>query len=168
MVDRARQTLFRASMLATIALLVVAAGCDKNDMAYQASLRPGESASVPPEGTVPTLGLDPELFEEEEIDGLVNPVPVTAASIGAGETLFAHHCAACHGRDGNDDGALTEELGELDPVSEFVGPDVTDGYLYTLIRQGGISMPAYGPDLAVDERWDLVNFIRTFAQDHDE
>jgi len=168
MLDRNPETLLRVSVLATIGLMAVATGCGKNDMAYQVNFRAGESVSAPPPGTVPTTGLDPELFDEETIDGLVNPVPVSAASIGAGEVLFAHHCAACHGRDGNGEGALTEELGELDPVSEYVGPDVTDGYLYTLIRQGGISMPAYGPDLAVHERWELVNFIRTFAQDQDE
>ena len=143
-------------------------GCSKNDMAYQASIRPWQSAEQPPDGTVPVSGIEPRLTDGEAIDTLPNPVPADTASIERGLALFADHCVACHGPGGNGHGALEKELDQLIPLAEMVTPDVTDGYVYTVIRDGGVSMPPYGPDLAIQERWDLVNYLRTLAEQDDE
>lgn len=154
--------------VAGLITLAVTPACNKNDMAYQVSIRPGSTADAPPPESVPMSGREPELVDDEVIDALSNPVPGSEESIGAGRRLYSDHCAPCHGNDGRGDGALTEELGELESLSEFVGPDVSDGYLYNLIRHGGISMPGYGADLSIQERWELINFIRTFARVDDD
>jgi mono/diheme cytochrome c family protein len=43
--------------------------------------------------------------------------------------------------------------------------DHTPGDLFWWITHGlGLSMPAFGDQLSVTERWDLVNFVRTLTQ----
>jgi putative copper resistance protein D len=42
--------------------------------------------------------------------------------------------------------------------------DHTPGDLFWWVTHGlGLAMPAFGDHLSVAERWDLVNFVRTFT-----
>ncbi len=161
----------RGNVLVCAAVLLALAAttaCTKNNMAYQASIRPWQSGEQPAEGAVPVTGLEPNPEDAQAVDAVENPVPSDPASIARGRALFADHCQPCHGPGGDGHGVLEKELGELVPLSELVTADVTDGYVYGVIRNGGLSMPAYGPDLTVRERWDLVNYLRTLGQQDDE
>jgi mono/diheme cytochrome c family protein len=40
----------------------------------------------------------------------------------------------------------------------------TDGYWQSYISVGGSIMPAYGEALTPDERWHVVNYVRSLAQ----
>jgi len=84
-------------VLLALAVTMAGSGCSKNDMAYQASIRPWQSAEQPADGTVPVSGIEPRLTDGEAIDTLPNPVPADTASIERGLALFADHCVACHG-----------------------------------------------------------------------
>ncbi|MFQ5743562.1 MAG: c-type cytochrome [Acidobacteriota bacterium] len=161
MIVPGRQVSKRLALAAAAVLVMVTAACGKNDMRHQVRIDAGERADVPVAGSVPSGGLEPSAEDQEVFESLENPVPSDAASIERGRALFADHCAPCHGADGKGKGVLLKELGELGDLAELVGSDVSDGYLYSIIRHGGISMPAYGTDLDPRERWELVDYLRT-------
>ena len=39
----------------------------------------------------------------------------------------------------------------------------TDGWIYSIIREGGFNMPSFAQSMNTDERWALVHFLRTFT-----
>jgi mono/diheme cytochrome c family protein/uncharacterized membrane protein len=90
--------------------------------------------------------------------GQQNPVTANRESIAAGKSLFDRYCSSCHGSDGKG-GAIGPDL---------TGPGVqnqTDGALFWKITQGNSPMPSFEATLTPHQRWDLVNYIRTLAQD---
>ena len=38
-----------------------------------------------------------------------------------------------------------------------------DGYMYSILREGGYRMPGYADALSRTERWMLVHYLRSFA-----
>lgn len=103
----------------------------------------------------------------EEAAALENPVEVSEASVETGATLFSENCAICHGTEGRGDGPTAETL---DPPPADLHADhvqiLTDGELFWVITHGveGTGMPAWEDTLTEEERWDIVNFIRTFKE----
>ena len=99
---------------------------------------------------------------------LPNPIPPDAASISAGNALYAQYCVACHGSAGRGDGpvGLTLNPRPADLTVHTVAGVHTDGQLYEWIRDGfpNSAMPAFGQALSETDRWNLVNYIRTLGQ----
>jgi putative copper resistance protein D len=87
----------------------------------------------------------------------------TPQSIDRGRALFVSHCAVCHGTEGRGDGPAADGL--LQRPADLTAAhtaDHTPGDLFWWISHGlGLAMPAFGDRLSVDDRWDLVNFVRT-------
>jgi mono/diheme cytochrome c family protein len=98
---------------------------------------------------------------------LKNPVPVSAASIAAGQTSYQKQCAGCHGDTGKGDGAMGEELNPK--PSNLADADwkhgSTDGEILTVIRDGvkSTGMKAYGRKMTTHELWDVVNYVRSIG-----
>jgi mono/diheme cytochrome c family protein len=94
-----------------------------------------------------------------------NPVPATPAALVAGRQLYAEHCQKCHGEKGNGQGAKAAEL-TIAP-SDFTNAsemgDLPDGQLFLEITKGELPMPAFEDKLSEQERWQLVDYIRTFS-----
>lgn len=103
----------------------------------------------------------------EEAAEVPNPVPLSEASIAAGETIYATHCAVCHGESGRGDGPTAASLA-MQPADLHAGhvQDLTDGALFYVITNGrvGTPMAAWGGVLDEDQRWTVVNFLRTFRE----
>ena len=100
--------------------------------------------------------------------GLVNPIPPTADSIARGQALYTTNCFPCHGATGKGDGpiGLTLSPGPTD-LTQFTGRDAnSDEQLWLWISDGvpETIMPAFQTSLTDDERWHLVNYIRTLNQ----
>jgi copper transport protein len=97
----------------------------------------------------------------------VNPIPPNSESITRGQALYTANCQPCHGSSGKGDGpvGLTLNPRPADLTAHAVPGVHTDGQLYGWITNGypGSRMPAFGQRLSERDRWDLVNFIRTFA-----
>jgi mono/diheme cytochrome c family protein len=124
----------------------------------------------PPEGTVPTNGLetppttviDDSITEATAIpdavaDGIVNPVAADLRSLENGKKRYETFCAPCHGVSGMANGPVAKVfLGVLPLV---VSTSRTDGHIYTTIEYGRRRMPGYGR-LTMQERWDIVNYVR--------
>ena len=97
----------------------------------------------------------------------ISPIPPTSDSVLRGAELYQVHCAACHGVSGRGDGpvGLTLRLPPAD-LSQHAVPGVhSDGQLFEWISRGypGSVMPAFEDQLSEQDRWHLVNFIRTLA-----
>jgi putative copper resistance protein D len=91
-------------------------------------------------------------------------VAYSAASIAAGAELYRQHCVACHGRHGAGDGPAAQAL---DPrpadLRAHHAALHTAGDLFWWISHGRRAMPAFADRIEVDERWDLVNFVRALG-----
>jgi mono/diheme cytochrome c family protein len=98
---------------------------------------------------------------------LQNAVPVSAASIAAGQALYQKQCAGCHGDTGKGDGSMGAEL---DPApSNLADADwkhgATDGEIFTVIRDGvkSTGMKPYARKLTPHQLWDVVNYVRSLG-----
>ncbi len=95
----------------------------------------------------------------------VNPFPPTEASLAAGAALYGQQCAVCHGPAGRGDGP---QAAALNPRPVDLRQHVTahpDAVLFGFMSDGvrGTAMPAYRETVAEEDRWNLLNFIKTFA-----
>jgi mono/diheme cytochrome c family protein len=95
-----------------------------------------------------------------------NPIPATPQAIGAGMSTYMDRCQNCHGEDGNGKGERADKL-SIAP-SDFTDAHAmsmqTDGELFWKISKGHRPMPAFEKKLSEEERWQLVDYIRTFSQ----
>lgn len=96
---------------------------------------------------------------------LENPVPATPAAIAAGSKIYQQHCQSCHGANGDGKGEKAPELstapGDFTDAAKMSG--LKDGELYWEITKGRHPMPAFEKKLTEQERWEAVDYIRTFA-----
>ncbi len=100
-----------------------------------------------------------------------NSFPSVAPSIVQGATVYAEHCAACHGPTGRGDGDKSDELKAqlTEPIPDFSTPDRlssrTPGELYQTVTSGKLDrlMPPFGDKLTDAERWSAVAFLYTLS-----
>ena len=95
-----------------------------------------------------------------------NPVKADAQTIATGKTLYTTHCKSCHGAKGLGDGSKAAQLKtEAGDFSTASFQAQTDGSLFYKTSEGRDDMPSFKkkvPD--EDDRWALVNFIRTLKK----
>jgi mono/diheme cytochrome c family protein len=103
----------------------------------------------------------------EEAAEIPNPIASSEASVAVGQNIYAANCTVCHGENGRGDGPTADALA-ISPADlhESHVQDLTDGALYYVITKGrsGTPMPAWEDVLDEDERWHVVNFLRTFRE----
>lgn len=103
----------------------------------------------------------------EEAADVPNPIEANAESIAAGGQIYAASCAVCHGETGGGDGPGAAGL-EKPPANLNEGHVQvnSDGALFYIISHGkpDTPMPAWDNVLSEEDRWQVVNFIRTFNE----
>jgi mono/diheme cytochrome c family protein len=97
---------------------------------------------------------------------LQNPVPPTDESITAGMTNYSSRCQNCHGAkgDGKGPGAGKLSIAPSDFTDTHEMAQITDGELFWKISHGRRPMPGFQDKLTEQERWQLVDYIRTFSR----
>jgi mono/diheme cytochrome c family protein len=93
-----------------------------------------------------------------------NPFSADAASLGAGKALYAKHCASCHGAAGHGDGPGAGGLPRK--PADFSDPAIrsaSDESLFDAITGGRKPMPSFDQRLTEEERWHLVNYLRSLS-----
>lgn len=97
------------------------------------------------------------------IDGM-NPVKPDQASVRQGAALYNKHCASCHGAKGKGDG---KAACDLDPrpsdLTDGTIAGMSDAKLFRKITNGRKPMPSFSKLMSDQERWHVVNFVRTLA-----
>jgi mono/diheme cytochrome c family protein len=95
-----------------------------------------------------------------------NPVKATPSSIAQGKRIYSFDCAMCHGQDGDGKGDLAESMGLQ--LRDFRDPkalkDFTEGELFYIVSKGKGKMPSNEDRTKPEQRWDLVNFIRSLTK----
>lgn len=96
---------------------------------------------------------------------LANPVPATAQALAAGREIYENRCANCHGINGDGKGPKAAELSvaPADFRNARAMAAITDGEMFWQITKGARPMPSF-ESLSEEERWQLVDYIRTFVQ----
>ncbi|MBI3416453.1 MAG: cytochrome c [Verrucomicrobia bacterium] len=98
-----------------------------------------------------------------------NPFPADAASIALGKELFVAACLPCHGPAGKGDGPAATTLernGTPVKPGNLTDPKLreqTDGALFWKIGEGRTPMPAFQETFTEEQRWKIVNYVRTLA-----
>jgi mono/diheme cytochrome c family protein len=90
-----------------------------------------------------------------------------------GATLYAAHCASCHGEHGGGDGPLADGM-EPRPSTLTALPHLAlqDDYLFFRIAEGGgffpyaSAMPGLGETLPEEDIWALVDAVYMFSKGH--
>jgi mono/diheme cytochrome c family protein len=108
----------------------------------------------------------------EDADKTRNPMTASAESIEKGKTLYFErtkgNCVFCHGETGSGNEANMPKLRRkpADLANKERMPAMTDGEVFWKISKGitGI-MPAGEKRMTEEERWHVVNYIRTLAKD---
>ena len=137
-------------------------------MRHQRNIKPYARPIPPVAGTVPVDGAELPLTRETA-DRLVNPRTRTAESLNRGQWVYQTYCQVCHGEHGHGDGPVSLAGGGPFPgVPSLVDPSrpkMTDGAIYGMLveaqRMGRGLMPRYGDKIHGNDRWDLVNYVRS-------
>lgn len=93
-----------------------------------------------------------------------NTVPADDKSSAAGKVMYQQECLACHGETGRGDGPSAHDL-EKTPgdLSKPVMWEQSDGALFWKITEGRKPMPTYAERFTDEQRWSIVNYVRTLA-----
>ncbi|MCK0130355.1 c-type cytochrome [Flavobacteriaceae bacterium F08102] len=98
----------------------------------------------------------------EDAKKLVNPIKDKATSIERGVKIFKTRCMICHGAKGVGDGIGGKALNpKPQNLTLKMVQSQTDGELFWKITNGRNDMIKWGPILSEEQRWDLVNFVKS-------
>ena len=133
------------------------------------AIQPYKMPLQPVEGAVPITGREivPAAVPQNQaqLDRLVNPAQVTAESLERGRDRYEIYCTVCHGTEGLGDGAVAPSLANA--VRNLTDDRVvrsSDGWVYGVITHGfGALMPEYGSRITPEDRWHVVNYMRTLG-----
>jgi putative copper resistance protein D len=89
-----------------------------------------------------------------------------AVSVARGAELYGQYCVVCHGVGGKGDGPGAAGLPK--PPANLTEPHTalhTAGDLFWWLTHGKPAggMPGFESQMSVEERWDMVNFLRAFS-----
>jgi mono/diheme cytochrome c family protein len=95
-----------------------------------------------------------------------SPLSSTSNTIARGKTLYASHCARCHGPEGKGDGLESDYASDL--TDDLRTELNTEGVLFYKIWNGRIKygkgptedMPAFQGKLEKDQVWALVEYLK--------
>lgn len=99
-----------------------------------------------------------------------NPVRATRESIETGRKFFDSQCTMCHGEKGDGKGDLAVARGwhAADFTDTKAMKEKTDGELFFVLTKGRGHMPGQENRLKEEQKWHIVNFIRSLAAPSNE
>jgi|SRR5215470_6873012 len=102
----------------------------------------------------------------EEAKRVRNPLKPTQASLAEARRLYLDKCVECHGETGRGDGNQSKMYNT--PPANFTDAarmnTMSDGELFYKITEGHRPMPGFKKRYTEEQRWQLVLFIRSFAE----
>ena len=95
----------------------------------------------------------------------VNPLPVTESFLKRGQQRYQISCAPCHGAVGDGKG-ITGKYGMVAMANFHDKRLVTmpDGEIFNTITYGKNLMGAYGSNVAIEDRWAIIAYIRALER----
>ena len=152
------------TILALLSLgVVVMAMAWTRDMVAEPAALPQERPMLPPPGVLSVTG-EPILDRIAAREQMTNPLASSPRVLEQGKWLYEVYCDVCHGPEGRGDGPVGPLYPyTLPPLDSRYIQGYADGYMYSIIREGGYRMPGYADALSRTERWMLVHYLRSFA-----
>ncbi len=94
------------------------------------------------------------------------PIPATADSVQRGQVLFGIVCQPCHGPAGQGNGPTAKFFPTVKPadLSSAAIQSLADNDIFLVITQGFGVMPSMAENLDSQDRWDVINFVRTLKK----
>jgi len=117
---------------------------------------------------------DDHLFRGKVGDGWAAafPTPVTGEMLARGRERYIIFCMPCHGYAGNGDGPVARRADKLAEGTWI--PPITYhsdalrnqpvGQIFNTISNGVRTMPSYGGQIPVDDRWAIVAYVRALQR----
>lgn len=169
------------TFVAMIVLSIVTAGCrqDMHDAPRYDPLEAspvfanGSSAQPLVEGTIARGHLnDDELLQTGKVNGQpagMFPFVMARADLDRGQERYNIYCAPCHDRRGEGNGMVIQRGFQRQPPSYHTDRlrQAPPGYLYDVISNGFATMPDYRAQIAVDDRWRIVAYLRALQLSHE-
>jgi mono/diheme cytochrome c family protein len=104
----------------------------------------------------------------------VDPIPMSIDQpmIERGRRRYDIYCSPCHGLSGYGDGMVSKRADQLQegtwtPPTSFHTDLVRQrpaGHIFNTITNGIRNMPAYGPQIPVEDRWSIVAYVRALQR----
>ncbi len=101
----------------------------------------------------------------KEANDIRNPLAGNTAVLKDAKLMYTSYCVPCHGEKGKGDGVAASGLATK--PADHSGSHVqmqTDGALFWELSEGHNPMPPYKTTLTENQRWSLINYIRTLAK----
>jgi len=114
---------------------------DRNSMPYQYTGQPDSAGKI-----------------------LINPIPVSSESLRKGQIKFDIYCSPCHGFYGNGSSRLNGQFPNPPTLHSDKIRNWTDARIFAVITDGQNVMPSYSSQLTVDERWTVINYLRSLQR----
>ena len=101
----------------------------------------------------------------KDADNVKNPLAGNASVLPEAKALYTANCAPCHGDKGRGDGPAAAGLNPkpADHSSAAIQSE-SDGSLFWKLSEGRAPMPAYKKIFSDQQRWELIDYIRTLAK----
>jgi mono/diheme cytochrome c family protein len=133
-----------------------------NDLDYMRGETPATFYAIVTEGRGEMPSFRDMLTSDERWDVVFYTwrFSTNADTLALGKSLFEANCAACHGMDG-----VGKVLGAADFTDLRVMDDRAPRDFYLTVTQGRGSMPAWQGRLSQEERWAVIDYLRTFSYD---
>jgi mono/diheme cytochrome c family protein len=145
------------------------------DMKRQAKFKPqgmtglfadGRDSRRPPEGVVARGHLAEDTPYYTGMEGVMytgkNPERITMELLKKGQTKFNTYCSPCHDRTGTGQGIVPQHAPGWQPANLMDDRIVqfADGEIFHVVTNGRRSMPAYRFQVAVEDRWAIIAYLR--------
>jgi mono/diheme cytochrome c family protein len=126
----------------------------------------GFSMRVPVEGTV-ARGFKPYAYAkmpDSAAKYMVNPLQPTERNLNVGERKYNIYCSPCHDYQGSGQARLNGQFPNPPSLHSAKVRDWEDGSIYHVITDGQNTMPSYASQLSVEERWQVVLYVRALQR----
>lgn len=88
---------------------------------------------------------------------------VSTEDLTLGETLFAEHCAGCHGKTGLGDGADAPAPMPSFADQKWMAQRSAQDFYNAIAQGAGENMPAFAKDFTEQEIWAIAAYVRTLS-----
>lgn len=95
---------------------------------------------------------------------LTNPVEPTEKALNQGQALYTSYCYPCHGRAGAGDGPVAGIYLGVANLSADRIKNAPEGHIFHVITHGLGRMYPHGSQIAPEDRWKIVHYVRTLQQ----
>lgn len=130
--------------------------------------RPPVPGTVPVGGVpaYPAQGPKDEAAAKLAEQTLRNPLPASREVLARGRKIFNVHCIVCHGERAEGNGPIVGP--NLFPAPPSLHTEQArgfqDGRIFHVITRGQNKMPSYARELAPEERWSVVHYVRALQR----